>query len=236
MGGGAPLRRARPAARPGFALTDRNVAAVVQICRRLDGLPLALELAAARIKLLAPEQIAARLDDRFRLLTGGSRTAVPHHQTLLAAVEWSYELLDPAERSLFARLAVFAGGFTLELAETVGAVGAVPPVAAEDVLDLLTHLVDRSLVLFEPREDGTRYQLLETLRDFGLQRLAAGADETATRARHAAALVELAVSADGRLNGPGQVDTLKALEAEHENLRAALHFLLDRGRGWRPCA
>ena len=221
------VERAR-AARPGFALTDGNVAAVVQICRRLDGLPLALELAAARIKLLAPEQIAARLDDRFRLLTGGSRTAVPHHQTLLAAVEWSHELLDPAERALFARLAVFAGGFTLELAE---AVGASPPVGAEDVLDLLTHLVDRSLVLFEPRTDGTRYHLLETLRDFGLQRLAAGADEAATRARHAAALVDLAVSADGRLNGPGQVDTLKELEAEHENLRAALYFLLERGEG-----
>jgi non-specific serine/threonine protein kinase len=221
------VERAR-AARPGFALNESNVAAVIQICQRLDGLPLALELAAARIKLLAPEQIAARLDDRFRLLTGGSRTAVPHHQTLLAAVEWSYELLGPAERALFARLAVFAGGFTLDAAE---AVGAAPPVASEDVLDLLTHLVDRSLVLFEPRDDETRYHLLETLRDFGLRRLAASGDEGPTRSRHAAALLDFALRADGRLNGPHQAATLKELEAEHDNLSAALRHLLHEREG-----
>ena len=173
------------AVRPGFALTAASGAAVAQVCARLDGIPLAIELAAARVRVLPPRQLLARLDDRFRLLTGGSRTALPRQQTLRATVEWSYALLDDAERRLFARLAVFAGGFPLEAAEAVGAdtdgVGIAPP----EVLELLTRLVDGSLVEAEAQPDGTaRFRLLETLREYARERLAASGEAAALHERH----------------------------------------------------
>src|SRR5262249_41289423 len=147
---------------PRFRLTRQNAHAVAQICQRLDGIPLALELAAARVKLLTVDQIAERLDDRFRLLTGGSRTALPRHQTLRAAIDWSYDLLAEPERTLLRRLSVFAGGWTLEAAE---AVCADENLAADAVLELLAHLVDKSLVLVEESGEGeVRYRLLETMR------------------------------------------------------------------------
>jgi non-specific serine/threonine protein kinase len=154
------VERAR-AAQPAFALTERNAGAVGQVCRRLDGIPLALELAAVRVPALGVEQLAQRLDDRFRLLTGGRRTALPRQQTLRAAVDWSYTLLPEAERVLLRRLAVFAGGWTLAAAEGVcGGDG----LEAVDVFPLLVDLVDKSLVVAEPEDAEPRYRLLETLR------------------------------------------------------------------------
>ena len=156
---------------PRFALTAANVQAIGGICARLDGIPLALELAAGRLSTMAVAELAARLDQRFRLLTGGSRTAMPRQQTLRATVEWSYSLLTPEEQMLFARLSVFVGGFTLEGAEAVGAGEAI---AAEAVLDLLARLVDKSLVQAEDLEEGsTWYRMLETLRQYGGERLLA---------------------------------------------------------------
>ncbi|HET8680139.1 MAG TPA: NB-ARC domain-containing protein, partial [bacterium] len=154
---------------PAFQVTTSNVRAIAEVCRRLDGIPLAIELAAARVKVLSVEQIAARLEDRFRLLTGGTRTGLPHHQTLRAAMDWSYDLLPEGERALFRRLAVFAGSFSLEAAERVCADDGIAEAA---VLDLLTHLVDKSLVLTEDSAAGeVRYQQLETVRQYALNRL-----------------------------------------------------------------
>jgi predicted ATPase len=216
---------------PGFALTADNVAAVAEVCARLDGIPLALELAAARVRVLPPRQLLARLDDRFRLLTDGSRTASERHQTLQAAVDWSYALLAEPERALFARLAVFAGGWTLEAAEAVGADPGGGGIAAEEGLDLLTRLADKSLVVAEEQPDGTaHYQLLETLRQYARQKLAArGPAVDALRRRHAAHYLALAEEAAPHLTGPQQLVWLARLEAERDNLRAALRWYLDGG-------
>jgi predicted ATPase/DNA-binding XRE family transcriptional regulator len=147
---------------PGFALSEVDLRFVAEICRRLDGLPLAIELAAARLNILAPGEIITRLEDRYRLLTGGSRTGSPRHQTLDAAIAWSYELLSPPEQTMFRRLAVFGGGWTLEAAESVCVGGGI---RAEDVLDNLTHLVDKSLVIVDaPTPGQRRYRELETIR------------------------------------------------------------------------
>ncbi|MGH2670226.1 MAG: ATP-binding protein, partial [bacterium] len=162
------LARAQ-AVQPGFALNERNAGAVVQICRRLDGIPLAIELAAARVKALPPEQIAARLNDRFRLLTGGDRMALPRHRTLKAAMDWSFDLLTDVEQALFVRLCVFRGSFGLEAAE---AVGGGPGVERGDVLDLLSRLIDRSLVVVEEHAGEARYRLLFTVQQYGQERLA----------------------------------------------------------------
>jgi predicted ATPase len=174
---------------PNFALTSANQAAVTDICRRLDGLPLAIELAAARVRLLAPDEIAARLDDRFKLLTGGIRTAPARQHTLEGAVKWSYELLSPAEQHLFEEVSVFADGFSLAAAEAVGSVAGIA-----NVLDLLGRLVDRSLVVVEPPRSGreTRYRLLETLRAFGWQRLVVRGEAESARQRLSAWLIEMA--------------------------------------------
>jgi len=211
--------RAR-AVQPAFTLNDRNALSVVQICQRLDGIPLAVELAAARAKSLPVEQIAARLDDRFRLLTGGSRTAVPRHQTLRAAMEWSYDLLSPEERAVLRRIAVFAGGCALEAAESVCAGGDVSTV---DVLDLVTHLVDKSLVAAEGYSGDARYRLLETVRQYGLGQLLQSGESDAARRRHrdwCLALVEEAGPEFFR--GPEPGAWLERLDLEHDNLRAAL--------------
>jgi predicted ATPase/class 3 adenylate cyclase len=215
------------AALPSFAVTDRNAPAVAEVCARLDGIPLAIELAAARVRTLTPEQLLARLEDRFRLLTGGSRTALERHQTLQALVEWSYDLLSAPEQALFARLAVFAGGWTLEAAEAVCADDALDRF---DVDDLLGRLVDKSLVLADDLPDASRrYRLLETLRQFGRQKLIASGEADATRGRHLAHFLEVAETAESRLltqEAPAWIDRL---EAEHDNLRAALAWSLAEG-------
>src|SRR5207302_3095789 len=145
------------AAQPSFTVTEQNAAAVAQVCQRLDGIPLAIELAAARVKALTVEKIAERVKDHFQLLTGGSRTALPRHQTLQALIDWSYELLAEPERVLLRRLSVFAGGWTLEAAEAICAD------ASQEMLDRLSALVDKSLVLYEERNGEARYHLLETI-------------------------------------------------------------------------
>jgi predicted ATPase/transcriptional regulator with XRE-family HTH domain len=209
--------------RPGFMLTDQNAATVADVCRELEGLPLAIELAAARLKLLSIDQLAARLVDRFRLLGGGSPTAPRRQQTLRAALDWSYDLLGEPEQVLLERLSVFVGGWTLEAAETVCAGGVVP---ADDVLMLLEHLFDHSLVLAEPGPDhrAMRYRVLETVRLYAEERLVArGADKVAhARRRHAHAFLALAERAEARLLGPAHAHWFARLEAEHANLRSAL--------------
>jgi predicted ATPase/DNA-binding SARP family transcriptional activator len=209
------VARAR-AAVPGFALTSENAAAVTTICRRLDGIPLAIELAAARVRLLQVEQIATRLDDRFTLLAGGSRTALPRHQTLRALIDWSYDLLGEPERDLLCRLSVFAGGWSLEAAETIGGAG---------TLDRLSQLVNKSLVVVE-HGGATRYRLLETIRQYAHERLAeAGRQDTAQR-QHLAYFRALVEQAHGELRGPEQTEWLDRLADEHGNLRVALEQAL----------
>src|SRR5262249_38239800 len=148
---------------PGFVLNEEDGRAVAQVCRRLDGIPLAIELAAARVEVLSPSELAARLDDRFRLLTGGSRTGLERHQTLRAAVEWSYETLSPPERRLLERLSVFAGSCALGAAESVCAGG---DVEGDALLELLSQLVAKSLVVMEREPREARYRLLETIRQY----------------------------------------------------------------------
>jgi predicted ATPase/DNA-binding SARP family transcriptional activator len=211
---------------PGFAVTAANVTALVRVCRALDGMPLAIELAAARFRAMAPEQVAARLDDRFRLLTGGSRTALPRHQTLRAVVDWSWELLDDAERALCRRLSVFAGGATLESAEQVCAGG---PVAPAGILDLLTALVDKSLLVARHDPGGTRYRMLETIRAYGQERLAEAGELDATRAAHAAYLLGLAEAAADQLHRVDQLTWLDRLAAEHDNLHTAMRWAIATG-------
>jgi len=212
------------AARPDFTLTALHAPAVARICRRLDGIPLALELAAARVVALSAGQIAERLDDRFRLLTGGNRTALPHQRTLRATVDWSYDLLSEQERTLLRRLAVFAGGWRLEAAE---AVCAGPGLESYEVLDLLQHLVDRSLVVAEVQSDGTnRYRMLEMLQQYALERLVEQGEADEARRQHAACFLALAEAAVVELRGPSESEWSGRLEIEIENLRAALRWLV----------
>jgi predicted ATPase/DNA-binding CsgD family transcriptional regulator len=206
------------AANPGFAITHENLSALVQICRRLDGIPLAIELAAARAKALVPEQIAGRLGDRFRLLTGGSRTALPRHQTLRALVDWSYDLLSNAERAVLRRLSVFAGGCTLEAAE---AVCAGEPVGSWEVIDHLIQLVDKSLVLMEARPDGARYRLLETIRLYSRDRLLESGEAATLRDRHRDWC--LAFVRNIAFGGPRRFQLIP----EQDNLRTALDWCLE---------
>ena len=201
--------------KPGFAITNANAPAVAEICSRLEGVPLAIELAAARANTLSPQQIEQRLDERFRLLTGGRRTALPRQQTLEATVRWSYALLPEAEQRLFARLSVFAGGFTLEAAE---AVCAGDGAATSAVAELLGELASKSLVI-----PGTgRYWMLETLRAYGRQRLTESGETEAPGQSHASYFTDFAEQMRMRITGPGQVDSLRHLDSEDENLRAAL--------------
>ncbi len=211
------------ASNPQFTVSDRNAPAVSRVVHRLDGIPLAIELAAARVKVLSVEQIAARLDDRFRLLTAGARTGLPHHQTLQAAIDWSHDLLGEAERILFRRLSVFAGGFALAAAEEVCAGGEIDTL---DVLDLLARLVDRSLVMTESRDDDIRYRLLETIRVYGRAKLLAAAEESEIRERHLQWHVKLAEDAESKLQGPDQTIWLDRLEQDLDDLRTALDWAL----------
>src|SRR5262249_5197815 len=170
-------------ARPGFALTGGNTAAVVEICRHLDGIPLAIELAAARARALTPNEITGRLDERFTLLTGGPRAALPRHRTLRALTDWSWDLLAPPERRLCRSVSVFAGGFSLGAAAAVSGSG---PPGNEDILALVTALVDKSLLVAEPHGQTTRFGMLETIRQYALERLTAAGEEHTSRDRHLA--------------------------------------------------
>ena len=212
------------ASRPDFHVTPGNAEAVVQVCRRLDGIPLAIELAAARLNVLTAEQLAAKLDDRFRLLTGGSRSALPRQQTLRAAMDWSYELLSEPERALLRRLSVFAGGCTLEAAE---AVCCTDLIGSADILDLLGRLVDKSLVFADEQDGEARYRLLETVRQYARDRLVESGDAAEARRRHRdwyLALVERSWPPGSDQRTTLAVAWLDRLEREHDNLRAALEW------------
>ncbi len=219
------LERAR-ARRPEFSLSAKNARAVALICARLDGMPLAIELAAARVSVLPVEGIAARLDDRFRLLTGGPRSALPRQQTLRATLDWSHDLLSDRERLLLRWLSVFAGGWTLEQAEEVCAGQGIE---AWEVLDVLGSLVNKSLILPEERDGEAHYWLLETIREYALERLAMSGEQVEFRRRHAGYYLRLAEAAEPELHGPQQGRWLNQLEIEHDNLRAALAWSLGGG-------
>jgi predicted ATPase/DNA-binding CsgD family transcriptional regulator len=214
------------AARATFALTDQNAVAVAEICQRLDGIPLAIELAAAWVRVLTAEQIASRLHDRFRLLTGGGAAVLPRHRTLAELVDWSYALLAEPERALLRRLAVFSGGWTLDAAEAIGAGGIVLP---EAVLELLARLVDQSLVTIDEQGGQARYRLLESVRAYAAERLAQAGELATTHRRHRDWFMALAERAEPGLYGPEQAAWLDRLEAEHANARAALSWSWDNG-------
>ncbi len=208
---------------PTFVITDQNAPAVMALCHQLDGIPLAIELAAARVRVLPVEQVADRLADRFRFLTGGSRTALPRHQTLRAAMDWSHDLLPEKERILLRRLSVFAGGFTLEAAE---AVCSGQEVDVTEVVDLLTHLVDKSLVVAAEHAGEGRYRLLETIRQYAQGKLLGSGEETEVRRRHCNWCLGLAERMELKRVAPDQAVGLERLETEYDNLRAALEWSL----------
>ena len=219
--------------RQGFALDEASAAAVAAVCVRLDGIPLALELAAARLGSLSVSEISSRLDQRFRLLTGGSRTAPPRHQTLRALIDWSYDLLNPGERIVADRLSVFAGGWDLAAAEAVTSAG---DAGEWEVLDLLAALVGKSLVQAEEFGGSTRYRMLETVRQYAAERLAlrAGGEPDQTRAAHRDYYLTLVQTADANLRGPDEAVWLDRLEAEFDNIRAALAFSVAEPDGTEP--
>lgn len=229
---------------PGFGLTAQNAAAIAEICRRLDGIPLAIELAAARARLLSPGQIAERLSDRFRLLAGGSRTALPRQQTLRGAIDWSYNLLDEPERAVLQRLSVFAGGWSLEAAEVVcadeplaphsptpspsgrGEEQTAPPIDTFEVLDLVAELADKSLIVVRGAEAELRYGMLGTIRQYAAERLVESGEASAIRVRHRDWYLALAERGSSEIQGPDQAVWLERLEMEHDNLRAAIDWSL----------
>jgi predicted ATPase/class 3 adenylate cyclase/DNA-binding CsgD family transcriptional regulator len=219
--------------RQGFTLDEDNAEAVAAVCARLDGIPLALELAAARLGSMSVTEISSRLDQRFRLLTGGSRTALPRHQTLRAMIDWSYNLLNPDEQLVLDRLSVFAGGWTLAAAETVTSRGGDEEWQA---LDHLAALVDKSLVQADETRGSTRYRLLETVRHYTAERLAlrAGTELGETRTAHRDHYQALVESADTHLRGPDETVWLDRLEVEFDNIRAALAFSFTDPHGAEP--
>ena len=222
------------AVRPGFTVDEVSAEPVVRICRALDGNPLAIELAAARLRSLTPAQVASRLDDRFSLLTAGSRTALPRHQTLRAIVDWSWDLLDDAERRVLRRLSVFSGGATPGAAEQVCG----PADDPADLLDLIASLVDKSLVT-ATGEAEVRYRLLETVRAYAAERLAEAGEEEQVRAAHARYFLDLAEQGEPMLRSSEQLTWLARLTAEHDNFAAALRTAIaarDTGTGLRLVA
>ena len=204
------------ASKRGFGLTEQNAPAVVKICHCLDGIPLAIELAAARVRGLSVQAIAERLSDRFRLLVSGDQTVLPRQRTLRALIDWSYDLLREQERALFQRLSVFAGGWTLEAAEHVCAHGAV---RSDDVVELLTHLVEKSLVVLEV--SGDRYRMLDTVRHYAQEKLDESNESEAVRVQHHKFYLTLAEEARPELAGPAQAHWLHRLDLEHDNLVSA---------------
>src|SRR5208283_5203317 len=230
--------------KPGFSVTEREAPAVAELCARLDGIPLALELAAARLRSMSVIDINARLHNRFKLLTGGSRTALERQQTLHALVNWSYDLLQESEQIVLDRLSVFAGGFDLEAAE---AVCGADPIAPEDVLELVSSLVEKSLVMVAQEIDGSRYGLLETIREFARahlskrydmlgtirefakDRLIDSDDLAATAKRHCDYFLAFAKTINRKLLGAEQAEWTIRAEAELDNLRAAIALALSGG-------
>ncbi|MFD2472040.1 ATP-binding protein [Amycolatopsis silviterrae] len=210
------------AALPGFEVTAENQRSVADLCRLLDGIPLAIELAAVRLRVLPLPELLARMGDRYRLLTQGSRTAPARHQTLRASIDWTYDLCSPAERLLWSRLSVFSGGFGLDAAEAVAAGGEID---RTEVLDLVAALLDKSVLTRVADSREPRYQMLETIRQYGTERLA-GAESAELDRRHREWFAALAVHADADWPGPRQADWLERLRREHANLRAALNSCL----------
>jgi predicted ATPase/two-component SAPR family response regulator len=215
--------------RPSFRVTDENAAEVASICQRLDGLPLAIELAAARMRILSSAQLSERLDDIFALLVGGARSAPPRHQALRATLDWSHDMLDAEERAVFRRLATFAGGFTLEAAERVAAGGDIKPAS---MLELLTRLADKSLVRVEHARDDSRYHLLVTIRDYARDRLAEAGESDSVRQAHLGYFTELVETAAARIDGDeaggnGLELELDRLDTELPNLRKAYEFAAE---------
>jgi predicted ATPase/DNA-binding SARP family transcriptional activator len=221
---------------PRWRLTEQNGLAVAKLCRRLDGIPLAIELAASRLRVLAVEQILSKLDNSFNLLANSGRAVAPRHQTLDAAMDWSYELLRPDERLLWGRLSVFSGGWTLPAVEAVAASGDVP---ADAVLDLLTRLVDKSLVVVEQHGAKARYRMLETIRQYGAGKLRLMDEEFRVGERHYNWCLQLAEKSDCEFSRTDQRHWFEGLEAEHDNLRAALrwstHDARDADKSLRLC-
>lgn len=215
--------RAR-AVSPSFAVTEQNAAAVANVCSRLDGVPLALELAAARTRVLSVEQIAERLDDRLRLLTSGHRTTLPRHQTLRAAIDWSHDLLSDMERMLWRRLSVFAGSFSLGAVETICAGDEIDPL---DVLDVLSQLVDKCLVVAEERQGQKRFRLLETMRQYAQERLQESGEEPALRGALCGWYGDLLERHDPEHFAT--VQWMDKIELEHDNLRQAVHWAMETG-------
>ncbi len=215
------------AARPGFTVDETTVRPVLRICRALDGIPLAIELAAARLRALSPDQIAARLDDRFRLLAGGSRAAMPRHQTLRAVFDWSWDLLGEPERVLARRLAVFPGGATLEAAERVCAGPDLGGLDGDEVLYLLAALVEKSLVVASDDGGEVRYWMLETMRAYGEDRRREAGEEAALRRAHAGYYLDLAERAEPHLRRADQLEWIHRLSTERENLHGAVRWAID---------
>ncbi|MGH7453319.1 MAG: ATP-binding protein, partial [bacterium] len=217
------------AVKPDFEVNNDNAPAVAEICFRLEGLPLAIELAAARLKLFSPQALLARLGSRLQLLRGGPRDMPARHQTLRQAIAWSYDLLTPAEQEFFQRLAVFVGGCSLEAVEAI--CNATPQGGAFDALDGLTALIDKSLLRQEPtKEDEPRFVMFETIREFALERLQATNDWQATRRRHADFFLALAEKAEPELTGSKQALWLNILEREHDNLRSVFLWIEETGQ------
>ena len=220
------VERAR-AVQAHFRLTDSNASAVAQICQQLDGIPLALELAAARVPVFSAEEIAARLDDRFKLLTGGSRAALERHQTLRALIDWSYDLLSDEERAPFRQLSVFAGGWTFEAAQAI--------CYEFDPLNLLTQLVNKSLVMVDSDAyaEGTRYRLPETIRQYARDKLLESGEAEQARDRHLDFFLGFAERAEPKLRNAEKIEWLERVETEHDNLRAALAWSLESSKSDR---
>jgi predicted ATPase/DNA-binding CsgD family transcriptional regulator len=211
------------AVKPAFALTEQNTPSVARVCYRLDGIPLAIELAAARMKMLSVEEIAEKLDGSFRVLAVGSRTALPRHRTLHATMDWSHHLLGREERTLFRRISVFAGGFSLEAAESVCAG---EELQRDEVLGMLSHLVDKSLVTAREKDGETRYGLLEIVRQYAWEKLSDFGEASQMQGRRAGYYLGLVEEAEPELKGEGQVAWLERLENEHDNLRATMRWFL----------
>jgi len=213
------------AVNPGFSLTDENARDVAEICARLDGLPLALELAAARVKLFSPKSLLARLDNRLKLLAGGARDLPAHQQTMRGAIDWSYDLLNEEQRQLFRRLTVFAGGCTLDAAHAVSGADNEDDLST---LEGITYLVDNSLLLQKEQPDGEpRFAMLETIREYGFEKLQASQEATAVRFSHAQYFLKLAEQAEPELTGANQATWFNRLQTEHDNFRAALNWALQ---------
>ncbi len=212
--------------KPGFVMGETNALDIAQACHRVDGIPLAIELAAARVKVLPVAQIVKRLDERFHLLTSGARTALPQHQTLRSTMDWSYDLLTETEQVLFRRLAVFVGGFTLDASE---AVCAGEQIETDDVLDVLAELVSKSLVVAGGTDREVRYRLLDTVQRYAQEKLDEFRETTRVRERHRVYFLEFAEGIEPDLQGPEQAARLEQLETEHDNLRAALAWSVESG-------